>query len=161
MFQSQCMSQLMYCHQKQILACEHATSTVSGKLHNKSLYLSEHTAVMSFFCYHVHNCWYFLGCVYRHLWQYVIQKVCIQMKRMAYLISGYIVYCQYISFRQRTQILIQEETETQWTIMYSPLRLCLMIASYVVMYTNVYQCENLLHEWYSNREVGQKIRQPV
>ena len=31
----------------------------------------------------------------------------------------HIVYCQYISFRPRTQICMQEETDTQWTIMYS------------------------------------------
>ena len=63
---------------------------------------------MSFFCYmfaFVDIFWV----VSTNICDYVIQQVLVQVKRMTYLVWGYIVYCQYISLEQELKLLYKKK----------------------------------------------------
>ena len=63
---------------------------------------------MSFFCYMfvvVDIFWV----VCTNVCDYVIQQVLVQVKRMTYLVSGYIVYCKYISLDQELKFLYKKK----------------------------------------------------
>jgi len=71
-------------------------------------------------------------------WQYTTCRWSVQ----CILCQG-TLYWQFISFKPRTEFLIQEETNTQWTNIQSTCRMCLTMARYVAVCKNVYKYEIL------------------